>query len=67
MLTPRDRWLALWAGDAHVLCDYWGTSEVTRRLCKELGCASERALWERLGIDKLVLLGPTHPLAKEDT
>ena len=69
MLTPRDRWLALLAGEnpGHVLCDYWGTAEVTDRLRKELECASERALWERLGIDKLVLLGPTHRLAKEDT
>jgi len=67
MLTPRDRWLALFAGERQVLCDYWGTAEVTDRMRKELGCASERALWERLGIDKLVLLGPTHPLAKEDT
>jgi uroporphyrinogen decarboxylase len=69
MLTPRDRWLALLAGEnpGHVLCDYWGTAEVTDRLRKELECASERALWERLGIDKLVLLGPTHRLATEDT
>jgi uroporphyrinogen decarboxylase len=67
MLTPRDRWLALLAGETQVLCDYWGTAEVTDRLRKELGCASERALWERLGIDKLVLLGPTHRLATEDT
>ncbi len=67
MLTPRDRWLALLAGEPQVLCDYWATAEVTDRLRKELGCASERALWERLGIDKLVLLGPTHRLATEDT
>jgi uroporphyrinogen decarboxylase len=67
MLTPRDRWLALFTGEPQILCDYWGTAEVTDRLRKELGCASERALWERLGIDKLVLLAPTHPLAKEDT
>ena len=69
MMTPRDRWLALLAGKApdRIVCDYGATAEVTARLCNELGCASERALWERLGIDKLVLLGPTHPLAKEDT
>lgn len=67
MITPRERWLSLFAGEPQVLCDYWGTAEVTNRLLKELGCASERALWERLGIDKLVLLGPTHPLAKEET
>jgi len=69
MLTPRDRWLALLAGESpnQVLCDYWATAEVTTRLRNELGCASERALFEKLGIDKLVLIGPTHPLAKEDT
>jgi uroporphyrinogen decarboxylase len=69
MSTPRERWLALLSGKnpGQVLCDYWGTAEVTDRLRNELGCASDRALWERLGIDKLVLLGPTHPLAKEDT
>ena len=50
-----------------VLCDYWGTGEVTNRLLHELGCASERALWEQMGIDKLVLLGPRHRLATEDT
>ena len=67
MSTPRDRWQAMFAGEPQILCDYWGTAEVTARLLRELGCTSERALWERLGIDKLVLLGPTHSLAKEDT
>ncbi len=69
MSTPRDRWLALLAGNSpgQVLCDYWSTAEVTDRLRKELACASDRALFERLGIDKLVLLGPTHALATEDT
>ena len=69
MSTPRDRWLALLAGNSpgQVLCDYWSTAEVTDRLRKELACASDRALFERLGIDKLVLLGPTHALAREDT
>lgn len=66
MVTPRDRWMTLLESEHQVLCDYTGTAEVTERLRKELDCASERALWERLGIDKLVLLGPTHPLAKED-
>jgi len=69
MTTPRDRWLALLAGETpdRVPCDYWATAEVTDRLRKELGCASERALWERLQIDKLVPVYPVHPLAKEDT
>ena len=69
MSTPRDRWQELLAGETpgRVLSDYWGTAEVTARLLAELGCASERALFERLGIDKLVMLSPTHREAKEDT
>jgi uroporphyrinogen decarboxylase len=69
MSTPRERWLALFAGKdpGKVLCDYWGTAEVTERLQKELNCPTERALYERLGVDKLVMLGPTHPQATEDT
>jgi uroporphyrinogen decarboxylase len=67
MMTTRDRWQALFAGEPQILCDYWATAEVTDRLRRELDCASERALFERLGIDKLVLLGPTHAKAKEDT
>ena len=50
-----------------VPCDYWATAEVTRRLLGELGCASERELWEALDIDKCVFLAPKHPRAKEDT
>ncbi|MGA3168717.1 MAG: uroporphyrinogen decarboxylase family protein [Terriglobia bacterium] len=68
MMTSRERWLALMAGDRpdRVPCDYAGTEEVTRRLLAELGCATERELWERWGIDKCIHLGPTHPLAKVD-
>jgi len=40
---------------------------MTARLMRELGCASERQLWMRLGIDKCIHLAPTHPLAREDT
>src|SRR5579864_975750 len=58
MMTPRDRWLALFAGKdpGKVLCDYWATGEVTSRLQKDLNCPTERALFERLGVDKLVML-----------
>lgn len=68
-MTSRERWFALLSGRSpdRVPCDYAGTEEVTRRLLAELGCTSERELWERLSIDKLVHLGPVHPLAKEDT
>jgi uroporphyrinogen decarboxylase len=42
------------------------TAEVTARVLRELGCKSERELWARLGIDKLIHLGPAHLLAGED-
>lgn len=68
-MTPRERWLALFEGRKpdRLLCDYWGTPEVTARLLAELGCHSERALWERLGIDRLVRVAPVHPRAVEKT
>jgi len=69
MLTPRERWRAVLAGEQPdcIPCDYAATAEVTARLLRDLGCASERELWKRLGIDKLILLGAKHPGAKEDT
>jgi len=68
-MTPRERWLAVLDGKRpdRVPCDYWGTAETTTRLQRELGCASERELWERLGIDKCIYLAPHHPRAAEDT
>jgi len=69
MMTPRERWGALLAGEKpdRVPCDYQATSEVTARLSRELGCATERELWKRLDIDKLIMLGAKNPSAKEDT
>jgi uroporphyrinogen decarboxylase len=66
-MTPKERWKALLRGEKmdRVPCDYWGTGEVTDRLKRELNCETERALWERLGIDKLIHLGPIHPKALE--
>jgi uroporphyrinogen decarboxylase len=68
-MTPKERWQAVLAGKQpdRIPCDYAATAEVTARLFKDLGCASERQLWERLGVDKLILLGAKHPGAKEDT
>jgi uroporphyrinogen decarboxylase len=45
--------------------DYWGTGEITSRLKRDLGCADDRALWEKLDIDKCIYLGPPHPGAAE--
>jgi uroporphyrinogen decarboxylase len=68
-MTPRERWEALLSGRRpdRVPCDYTATAEVTQRLLTELHCASERQLWERLGVDKCIQLSPKHRYAKEDT
>jgi uroporphyrinogen decarboxylase len=68
-MTPKGRWQAVLGGNQpdRIPCDYAATAEVTARLFKDLGCTSERQLWERLGVDKLILLGAKHPGAKEDT
>jgi len=67
MMTPRERWLAVLNGQRpdRWPCDYWGTAEITHRLLRDLGCADERALWECLGVDKCIYLGPQHPGARE--
>ncbi|MCC6369135.1 MAG: uroporphyrinogen-III decarboxylase-like protein [Bryobacterales bacterium] len=69
MMTPRERWEATMGGSKpdRPACDYWGTAEITDRLKTDLGCGSDRALWERLGVDKLVQLTPYHPRATEQT
>lgn len=66
-MTPRERWLATLNGHRpdRAPCDYWGTGEITRRLQRDLNCPTERALWERLGVDKCIYLGPVHPASRE--
>ena len=46
-MTPRERWLALFAGEKpdRIPTDYWGTPEVTNRLLKDLRCATEEDLY----------------------
>ncbi len=68
-MTPRERWEAVLRGERpdRVPCDYWGTGEITCRLKRDLKCATDCALWERLGVDKLVQLVPRHPRATENT
>jgi hypothetical protein len=67
-MNSRERWQAVLSGKQpdRVPCDYSGTAEVTACLLAELDCATERQLWERLGVDKSIPLAPKHPLAKEE-
>jgi len=53
MMTPRERWLALFARQKpdRIPTDYWATGEVTERLQRDLGCADFDALIARLHID----------------
>ena len=52
-MTPRQRWLALLNKEQpdRIPTDYWATPEVTDRLLKELSCADNEALFEKLHID----------------
>jgi uroporphyrinogen decarboxylase len=68
-MSPKQRWRALFEGRKldRSVSDYWGTAEVTNRLVAELGCSSEQALWEKLGVDRMARVSAKHPKATEDT
>ena len=59
-MTPRERWLALFAGQQadRVPVDFWSTGEVLTRLKKELQCPTDEALWRKLHIDRPRFLSP---------
>ena len=52
-MTPRERWLALLAGEKpdRIPTDYWATGEVTDRLKRDLQCADFDELRRKLHID----------------
>lgn len=53
MMTPRERWLAVLAGQKpdRIPTDYWATWEVTERLLRELKCEGVIDLFQKLHID----------------
>jgi uroporphyrinogen decarboxylase len=55
-MTPRERWLALFARERpdRIPTDYWATDEVTERLLRELHCATKEDLYCKLNIDGVV-------------
>jgi len=59
-VTPRERWLALFAGEKtdRIPTDYWATDEVTARLCRDLCCKSLEELYTRLQIDGIFAIDP---------
>jgi uroporphyrinogen decarboxylase len=60
MMTPRERWLALFAREKpdRVPTDYWATDEVTERLMRELRCKDLEELYTRLDIDGVTRIEP---------
>ena len=59
-MTPRERWLALFAREKpdRIPTDYWATDEVTDRLCREFRCSDKEELYTKLNIDGMVHLDP---------
>jgi uroporphyrinogen decarboxylase len=64
-MTPRERWLALLAGEKpdRVPTDYWATDEVTTRLLRDLHCTDVEALFNRLHIDGVIGINPPRTMA----
>lgn len=65
MMTPRERWLALFNGERpdRIPTDYWATPEVTERLQRELRCSSKEELYCALNIDGVVDIEPVRTVA----
>jgi len=59
-MTPRERWLAVLTRQKpdHIPMDYWATGEVTTKLMQHLDCETERALYEHLHIDGVIVVEP---------
>jgi len=59
-MTSRQRWMALLNNEPadRVPTDYWAVPELHNRLKRELNCADDDALAERLHIDRPRSLGP---------
>jgi uroporphyrinogen decarboxylase len=54
MMTPRERWLALFNNQTpdRIPTDYQSTQEVTHRLITDMQCKDEHEVWRKLNIDK---------------
>ena len=62
MTSPRDRVLA---AINHQPCDrvptdYWGTPEMTDKLCRHLECATQLEMYDHLGIDGILSAAPPY-------
>ena len=60
MMTPKERWRAVMERRPvdRVPTDYWATGEVTHALKKHFDLRTDLDLWQKLGIDRNVGIGP---------
>jgi uroporphyrinogen decarboxylase len=61
-LMPRERWIAVIKRQRvdRVPCDIWATPEVFEKLAKELNCADQWAVIDKLEIDAPYRIDPTY-------
>ena len=67
-MTRRERVLAAIRHEAvdRLPTDYWGTAEATQKIMAALGVSTQPAMWDRLGIDKIVNVGPVWRGPRDD-
>ena len=60
-MNSRERWLALFNGQKpdRIVTDYWATGEFSKKIQTALNVPETEQLWQRLGIDRPVGVGPT--------
>ena len=61
-MTPKERWLAVLKRKVpdRIPMDYWATPEVTEKLILHLKCQSEKELYEKLHIDRVITVSPKY-------
>jgi uroporphyrinogen decarboxylase len=61
-MTPRERWEAVLSRQKpdRIPMDYWATPEANEKLMKHLGCEDMAAVYQKLHIDKPVMVGAAY-------
>jgi uroporphyrinogen decarboxylase len=61
-MTSKERWLAVLNRETsdRLPMDYWATPEATQKVLAYLGCTDEREMFERLHIDRPVVVYPKY-------
>ena len=61
-MTPKERWLAVLNRETpdRLPMDYWATPEATHKVLAHLGCTDEWEMFERLHIDRPIVVYPRY-------